>query len=258
MLICLRWCHRETLRQDIATARISTFVKRQQRFPNAAHLQIRRPLLALHFLPPTIMIVRGANERTGLLRCIRGALTERAAIAANKRHRKGKVSAMQSVLVMFRRRPETSRSLRRIACVSTLTTGALTFPGSSAHAIPAATSSSQPDANRGDLVEKMVVVRRSRAAVGPRGGAAYRSRTVVRPGWNGAGTRWARPVRPVRPWVRPARYWWPVGGAIVAGAAVGYVTAAPAAAWAGAPPAPGYCWYYTDPSRTNGFWDVCP
>ncbi len=27
---------------------------------------------------------------------------------------------------------------------------------------------------------------------------------------------------------------------------------------AGAPPAPGYCWYYTDPSRTQGFWDVCP
>jgi hypothetical protein len=22
--------------------------------------------------------------------------------------------------------------------------------------------------------------------------------------------------------------------------------------------APGYCWYYTDPSRTQGFWDACP
>lgn len=66
----------------------------------------------------------------------------------------------------------------------------------------------------------------------------------------------ARPgvVRPGR-WVRPARYTWRPGGAIAAGAAIGFVTAA---AWAGAPPAPGYCWYYTDPSRTQGFWDVCP
>jgi hypothetical protein len=47
-------------------------------------------------------------------------------------------------------------------------------------------------------------------------------------------------------------------GAIAAGAAIGFVAAATAAAWAGAPPAPGYCWYYTDPSRTQGFWDVCP
>jgi len=34
-------------------------------------------------------------------------------------------------------------------------------------------------------------------------------------------------------------------------------TAATAAAWAGAAPAPGMCWYYTDPSRTQGFWDYC-
>ena len=26
---------------------------------------------------------------------------------------------------------------------------------------------------------------------------------------------------------------------------------------AGAAPAPGMCWYYTDPSRTQGFWDYC-
>jgi hypothetical protein len=87
--------------------------------------------------------------------------------------------------------------------------------------------------------------------VGPSGGAAVRRTTVVRPG--------VRPV-PVRPggWVRPAHYWWRPGGAIAAGAAIGFVTAATAAAWAGAAPAPGYCWYYTDPSRTQGFWDRCP
>ena len=44
----------------------------------------------------------------------------------------------------------------------------------------------------------------------------------------------------------------------IALARIGFVAAATAAAWAGAPPAPGYCWYYTDPSRTQGFWDVCP
>lgn len=106
-----------------------------------------------------------------------------------------------------------------------------------------------------------VVVRRGGVArrttfVGPRGGVA--TRTVVRRG------AVVRPgvVRPgvVRPggWVRPARYTWRPGGAIAAGAAIGFVAAATAAAWAGAPPAPGYCWYYTDPSRTQGFWDVCP
>jgi hypothetical protein len=106
-----------------------------------------------------------------------------------------------------------------------------------------------------------VVVRRGGAArrttvVGPRGGVA--SRTVVRRGAVARpGVARAGAVRPGR-WVRPARYTWRPGGAIAAGAAIGFVAAATAAAWAGAPPAPGYCWYYTDPSRTQGFWDVCP
>jgi hypothetical protein len=108
-------------------------------------------------------------------------------------------------------------------------------------------------------VEQVVVVRRGGAvARGPRGGVAAVGRTtVVRPPG-------ARPgMRPgVRPgygprYVRPAYRWGP-GGAIAAGAAIGFVAAATAVAWAGAPPAPGYCWYYTDPSRTQGFWDVCP
>jgi hypothetical protein len=50
-------------------------------------------------------------------------------------------------------------------------------------------------------------------------------------------------VRPgvVRPggWVRPARYTWRPGGASAAGAAIGFVAAATAVAWAGAPPVPG-------------------
>ena len=93
-------------------------------------------------------------------------------------------------------------------------------------------------------------VRRT-TVVGPRGNVASRTvvrqDAVVRPGWHGGGVRWAR----------PAHYRWPRGGAIAAGAAIGFVTAATAAAWAGSPPAPGMCWYYTDPSRTQGFWDYC-
>ena len=94
---------------------------------------------------------------------------------------------------------------------------------------------------------------RRTTVVGPRGNAASRT-TVVRggavgrPGYAGGGVRWARPG-----WYR-----WPAGGAIAAGAAIGFVAAASAAAYAGAAPAPGMCWYYTDPSRTQGFWDACP
>ena len=79
------------------------------------------------------------------------------------------------------------------------------------------------------------------AAVGPRGNVAVRGTTVIRGGG----------------WARPGWYGWPRGGAIAAGAAIGMVSVATAAAWAGAAPAPGMCWYYNDPSRTQGFWDYC-
>jgi hypothetical protein len=59
-------------------------------------------------------------------------------------------------------------------------------------------------------------------------------------------------------WARPGGYWWPVGGAVAAGAAIGFVSAAAAASWAGAAPGPNLCWYYTDSSRREGFWDACP
>jgi hypothetical protein len=48
-------------------------------------------------------------------------------------------------------------------------------------------------------------------------------------------------------WARPGRYWWRPGGAIAAGAAIGFVTAATAAAWAGA--APGRIYAGTIPIR---------
>ena len=121
---------------------------------------------------------------------------------------------------------------------------------------------------REPLIQKVVVVRRAGGgAVAVRrpggvgrpgwhgGGAAvvrpgWGGAAVVRPGWHGGGVRYGG-------WVRPSRYWWGPGGAIAAGAAIGFVTAAAAASWAGAAPGPNMCWYYTDPSRTNGFWDVC-
>jgi hypothetical protein len=59
-------------------------------------------------------------------------------------------------------------------------------------------------------------------------------------------------------WTRPGRYWWRPGSAVAAGAAIGWVSAATAAAWAGSSPGPDMCWYYTDSTRTRGFWDVCP
>ena len=58
-------------------------------------------------------------------------------------------------------------------------------------------------------------------------------------------------------WARPGWYRWGPGGAIAAGAAIGVLAAGAAVAYAGAAPAPGLCWYYTDPSYRNGFWDAC-
>jgi hypothetical protein len=112
----------------------------------------------------------------------------------------------------------------------------------------------------GSMFTRVVVVRRGGAVYhggvyrGPHGGV-YRGGTVYRGGAYG--------YRPgYRPgawggWARPGWYGWPAGGAIAAGAAIGVVGAATAAAWAGPAPGPGLCWYYTDPSRQRGFWDAC-
>jgi|GEM_PF-3510346 len=91
-------------------------------------------------------------------------------------------------------------------------------------------------------------------AVAVRGGAyrggAVRGGAVVRGGGyrRGGAVVWGRPG-----------YRWAPGGAIAAGAAIGFITAAGAAAYISSqPPAPGLCWYYTDASRRAGFWDNCP
>lgn len=106
--------------------------------------------------------------------------------------------------------------------------------------------------NDAPVIDVRAVVRRGGAVVGPRGGVAYRGRTVVR-GAGGAAVVRRGGVAYRGAWVRPARYWWRPGGAIAAGAALGFVTAATAVAWAGSPPAPGYCGYYTDASRQQDF-----
>jgi hypothetical protein len=75
-----------------------------------------------------------------------------------------------------------------------------------------------------------------------------------RPGYHGG---WHGGPVYVGGWRRPG-YGWAPGGAIAAGAAIGVLSAAAAAAYASQPaPANGLCWYYTDPSYTAGFWDVC-
>ncbi len=78
------------------------------------------------------------------------------------------------------------------------------------------------------------------------------NRNVRRYGYRGGYGRRAAVL-----WAGRPGYSWAPGGAVAAGEALGFVTAATAAAWAGAPPEPGLCWYYTDPSRRQGFWDVC-
>jgi hypothetical protein len=139
----------------------------------------------------------------------------------------------------------------------------------------------------GSLQAEPVAVRHRGTTVarGPRGGmVAHHHRPVVRPGVRPVqpiarpgvrpgvrpvhpiarpGVRpGVRPVHPIagpgRPWVRPPGYYWRPGGAIAAGAAIGFIAATSVGAYAGVAPGPGYCWYYTDPSMTQGFWDVCP
>ncbi len=74
---------------------------------------------------------------------------------------------------------------------------------------------------------------------GYHGGVGYRG-PVYRGAWAGRPYRWAP------------------GGAIAAGAAIGVLAIGTVVAWAPPPPQPGLCWYYTDPSQRNGFWDTCP
>src|SRR5574337_627909 len=135
-----------------------------------------------------------------------------------------------------------NRSMVKTACVAAML-ASLAMPEAQAIEIM---GGANPAAQLADGVISKVVVRARGGAVyhghvyrGPHGGV-YRGGTVYRGGW-----------------ARPGWYSWPVGGAIAAGAALGVIGAAAAASYAGPAPGPGLCWYYTDPSRTQGFWDAC-
>ena len=108
------------------------------------------------------------------------------------------------------------------------------------------------------VVFRAVVLSRAARAAG------WLPRTRGR-GWS-SGSSWrccrcSAGVRPghraVMPWVRFDR--WGLGGAIAAGAAIGFCRSRYRRAWAGAPPAPeATCLVsYTDRSRTQGVGDVC-
>jgi hypothetical protein len=142
------------------------------------------------------------------------------------------------------------------AALGTLVSIGTTAPVLSAPLYP--TSSVREQINDTSGVVNVAVVVRRGVGVGPRGNAyRYRSTTVIRPG--GVARAGAVVVRPGYPgrWARPGWYRWGPGGAIAAGAAIGFLAAGAAVAY-GTPPAPGMCWYYTDPTRTQGFWDYCP
>ncbi|WP_247426754.1 hypothetical protein [Bradyrhizobium sp. 139] len=158
------------------------------------------------------------------------------------------------------------------ATVVLMVTSNLAMPVGKAVAAPLQPAAIRQDMTASpDLIEVRAAGRRGGAAVGPRGGAvvhrggaavgprggAYHGRTAVRGPRGNVAVRSTTAVRGRGGWARPGYYHWPRGGAIAAGAAIGFVSAATAAAWAGAAPAPGMCWYYTDPSRTQGFWDYC-
>ena len=118
------------------------------------------------------------------------------------------------------------------------------------------------------MISKAFIAHRGATAVGPRGGVYHRGGTAVG-GYRGGAYRGGayhgggvyRGAGVYRGgyggWARPSWYRWGAGGAIAAGAAIGVLATGAAVAYAGQPPAPGLCWYYTDPSYRQGFWDAC-
>ena len=57
--------------------------------------------------------------------------------------------------------------------------------------------------------------------------------------------------------VRPYRHWnkQPYYGTVIGGIALGTILGA--AAYSAVAPAPNLCWYWADPSMTQGYWDYC-
>jgi hypothetical protein len=152
-------------------------------------------------------------------------------------------------------------SLVKSACVAIALSG---FSPPQAGAIEMQGSNPTPMLNDG-MISKAYIAHRGVTAVGPRGGVYHRGGTY-RGGYGyrgggvyrgGYGYRGGVYRGGYGGWARPGWYHWGPGGAIAAGAALGVLAAGAAVAYAGAPPAAGLCWYYTDPSYRAGFWDAC-
>src|SRR5271155_5050038 len=158
-------------------------------------------------------------------------------------------------------------SLVKSACVAIALLG-LSAPQAGAIEL----QGSNPSALLSDsVISKAFVAHRGATAVGPRGGVYHRGGTAVGGyrggayrgggayGYHGGGVyRGAGVYRGgYGGWARPSWYRWGAGGAVAAGAALGVLATGAAVAYAGQPPAPGLCWYYTDPSYRQGFWDAC-
>jgi hypothetical protein len=93
-----------------------------------------------------------------------------------------------------------------------------------------------------------VVVRTRHVAIRHRGLAARR--THVAAGRRGAvAVKSAAVVRPVRPWVPQGYY-----GAVFDGVTLGAVMAATAVPTS---PSIDVCWYWSNSSKTRGYWDFC-
>jgi hypothetical protein len=155
-------------------------------------------------------------------------------------------------------------SLVKSACVAIALSG---FSPPQAGAIEMQGSNPAPMLNDG-MISKAYIAHRGVTRVGPRGGVYHRGGTVHGyPGYRGGygyrggvyrGGAYGGVYRGgYGGWARPGWYRWGPGGAIAAGAAIGVLAAGAAVAYAGQPPAPGLCWYYTDPSYRAGFWDAC-
>lgn len=109
--------------------------------------------------------------------------------------------------------------------------------------------------HRGTVKTRHVAVRhrgvavRARHVAGGRRGVAARRTHVAVARRGGVAVKSAAVARPVRPWVRQPYY-----GTVIAGVTLGTVVAATAA-----PTSPSFdlCWYWSNSSKTRGYWDFC-
>lgn len=112
------------------------------------------------------------------------------------------------------------------------------------------------------LTAASVMVALAVAPAGGAGGAFGLAQPSIQqiPGYHPQGTTVPSGGRSlvIGPDHRPVNPWWSPGGAIRARVAIAVVAAKSAPAWGQPAPGEGYCWYFTDAGRSEGFWDVCP